>query len=836
MIRVNYNYNFDQVIFNNFDHITQFFIERFKLSGMQNRFWAVVMVMVLFGCNHSNKTPITIIPTPQEISQPNGSIDISEGFNIIVENESLNPLIDILHSDYSSILKKRWRSSEIELKLAIDSTLKLDAYTISADENIEIKGGSYQSVALAISTFWQIIEAGEISKIEIKDYPNYNYRSVMLDLARAWHSPETIKTIIDLCRWYKINYLHLHLTDDSAFTFPSDEYPNLATEGHSYTKKELIHLNQYAYDRGVVLIPEFDVPGHSSQFVKKMPELFGIEKVDNNPYTINMGKEEVYEALNILIEEVSAIFTYSPFIHIGGDEAFFDGMEDDPAIISYMKKHELPNMHELFLHFLIRMNDIIKKNGKQTIVWAGFGEKGELQIPNDIIVLLWEHTYHDPKDLVQKKYPIINASFKPLYVVNNRKWEAQYIYEQWNPNRWEAWSHQGDFYGEELKANELVLGATLCAWEQKQYNQLPRLRDRVASVAQQLWSNPKLSWEEFSIHQAKSDQQLDELLFPFEVELQGLTHPELDEGNFNEHLWFDKSLKIHVTTRIPGLTFQYSMVKTPLNQDWNPLPQDLELIKSGPLHIRALDPKGKQIGHNYHQRFFHKPLQLSAKGLWKDLPISSWEKHRFEDTLWITLTSSLKDHTIRYNTTSSKIDLDSKLYEGPISITNTAYFKAQLFDQNNNPVGTAIHNNYYKIWNEKSLTTGKPITASNDHIRPNCAAPANNGRISLWDMWGDHVSEENWVQVDLEKIETISRFKVYTFWDNYRYYQYKIEGSLDGENWNELVDFSKNKELATEKGIEHKIPRTQARYVRIHMLFNSANPGLHLVEFQAFEN
>ena len=670
----------------------------------------------------------------------------------------------------------------------------------------------------------------------IQDQPDSTYRSIMLDVARAWHRPETIKKIIDLCRWYKINYLHLHLTDDSAFTFPSDQFPELATENHSYTKAQLVALNQYAYDRGVVLVPEIDVPGHSSQFMRKMPELFGIEKVSQNPYTINMGREEVYQALDVLMEEVATIFTYSPYIHIGGDEAFFEGMEDDPAIVAYMAQNQLPDMHELFLHFLIRMNEIVKSKGKQTMVWSGFGEHGTQQIPNDVVVLHWNHVYHDPQDLLDKKYPIINASFKPLYVVNNRKWEAQYIYEQWEPNRWESWANEGDFIGEELPVNHQVMGATLCAWEQNQIHQMPRLRNRVASMAQHLWSKPTLTWKKFYDQQIHTNARLEDLTQPFSVALEGLTYPDLGEGNFYEHLWFGKELKVKTTISMPGSTLEYATTDNPVADDWRSLPNTLTLTKTSPLHIRTLNASGKPVGRQYYNRFYYKPLQVSVRGLWKELPLNSWEKHRFEDTLWINLETELRGHSIRYQTNGRAVNLESTLYEGAFPVTGTTHLNAQLFNAENQPVGSSYRSSYFKIWNEQSLTTGKPVTASNYDINPSAPGLANNGRISLGEMWGDHVSEENWVQVDLEKVEEITRFKVYTFWDNYRYYQYTIEGSLNGEDWFEIVDFSENTELSTPQGIEHKIEPTQARYVKINMLFNSANPGLHLVEFSAFND
>ena len=797
-------------------------------------FLATVLVGFISCEKEITSSPI-LIPNPQEISINKGSIDISNGFTIVANSE-LNALKEVIANDYEMLIKAPLTSGDFLMKLSIDSTLAKESYSINITKNIEITGGSYAVVAFAINTIWQAMDDNfQIPAMEIIDYPNYSYRSIMLDVARAWHNIETLKEIIDLCRWYKINYLHLHLTDDSAFTFPSDTYPELATKNHAYTKQQLTELNQYAFDRGVVLVPEIDVPGHSSQFIKKMPELFGIKDHSKNSYTVSMGREETYAALDTLINEIANVFIYSPYIHIGGDEAFFTGMEKDKATIAYMEKHELPNLHELFLHFLVRMNESVKKTGKQTIVWAGFGEKGIIQIPKDVIVLNWEHTYHDPNDLVEKGYSIINASFKPMYVVNNRKWDASYIYEQWNPNRWESWAHEGDFYGVELEENDLVMGATLCAWEQSQTNQMLRLRNRAAVMGQLLWSKPTLTTEQFESNQKVVDGKLSDLITPFKVSLQGISYPELKEGNFNEHRWFDRELSITTTTDFEDIELSYATTRNPKTNDWLPFTNELKLDKTSPIHIKA-SKNGSPLGRTYYQKFYHKPITISTKGNWKELPIGSWEKHRFEDTLTITLSKKSTEYFIRYTTDGKPVKTDSKIYEHPIKITSTTHLNAQLFDIEDEPVGSTSSAIYFKIWKEKSLTTGKPISASNDDIRPGVAKPANNGLISLWDMWGDHVQKENWVKVDLEEVTKVNRLKVYTFWDNWRYYQYTIEGSLDGENWFQLVDFSQNKEVATPQGIEHIIAETKVRYLRINMLYNSANPGLHLVEFSAFNN
>ena len=159
--------------------------------------------------------------------------------------------------------------------------------------------------------------------VKMKDRPSAYYRGLMIDLARSWHSVESIKQLIDLASFYKSNYVHLHFTDYQSYTLPSKKYPKLSTPDRHYTFEELEELETYSQLRGITIIPEIDVPGHSSAIVKAYPEIFALKDVEENPWIINMGKEEVYEALDDIFYEIIQIFKASPYFHIGGDEAIF---------------------------------------------------------------------------------------------------------------------------------------------------------------------------------------------------------------------------------------------------------------------------------------------------------------------------------------------------------------------------------------------------------------------------------------------------------------------------------------------------------------------------------
>ncbi len=206
--------------------------------------------------------------------------------------------------------------------------------------------------------------------------------------------------------------------------FPSKAYPLLATKnengGKTYTVEELKDLVAYADARGVTIIPEYEMPGHSAAANRAMHDLFIIAKT--KPYehhaSINFCKDEVMRAVATIVGEMCEVFRSSPYFHIGGDEADLALADQNVDFKAAMKKHDLPNQHELYRRFICQMNEIVKHHGKQMIVWEGFGRQGRVPIPKDIIVMAYEIRFYVPGDLLQDGYRVINASWTPLYVVN----------------------------------------------------------------------------------------------------------------------------------------------------------------------------------------------------------------------------------------------------------------------------------------------------------------------------------------------------------------------------------------------------------------------------------
>ena len=465
---------------------------------------------------------MAIVPSPKEMVLGEKVLILDANSGISSPDSELEPLLSLFQSELKAVsglnLPIQSDAEEATLAFQIDSTLDPDVYTISIQNKIVVKAGSYSSAATARTTLLQMAQLDGrtllFPQINLTDRPDAEYRGLMIDLARNWHSMETIKKLIDLASYYKTNYVHLHFTDDQSYTLPSKKYPKLPTPGRHYSFEELEELETYSQKRGITIIPELEMPGHVKSYIDAYPEIFGIKDYKENPYIVNMGKEEVYTAFAELISEIAPIFKASPYFHIGGDEARFTKVMNDPDAKKYIKKNKLPNdVHELYRHFLARMNEIVKKQGKQTCIWEGFSREGEVKIPKDIIVFEFESLYHLPDALIEDGYTVVNTSWKPLYVVNEKKWEPNTIYN-WNMWRFENWWTQSPAIEPiQLEETPLIIGAQMCTWEQVEGLEFKSLRKRLPVMNERIWNTKsKRPYSKFMKHLDSTDAKLSMLV------------------------------------------------------------------------------------------------------------------------------------------------------------------------------------------------------------------------------------------------------------------------------------------------------------------------------------
>jgi len=424
-----------------------------------------------------------LIPFPKSCEPGRGSLVLNAECRIIAADESLGPLARVASEEMALLFGAKCRvardgvqSGAITLK--IDKLLGSEAYEIEVSDRAVVKGGSYKGVAWGLVTLLQAANADNgkvvVPQTKIADHPHAEYRGLSVDLARQWHPIEVVKQAVVLCHWYKIGYLQLHLSDNESWTFPSTAYPKLATPGRQYTLDQLRDLESFAAARGVAIVPSLDMPGHSRTLVGALPSVVGDDPLVPATCAICPGRESTYQFIDTVIGEVCRVFRSTPYYHIGGDEVDKSAWAKCKYCIDYRKRHGIDNDEELYRHFLSRIDEIVKKHGKRTIVWEGFKVAGKIPVPKDITVMEFESLYEVPQNYVAAGYKVINTAWQPLYVVNGRNWSPEKILS-WNMYRWEHWLDRSAAYpsGIDVPPTPLVIGAEMCSWEQPRTSRFP---------------------------------------------------------------------------------------------------------------------------------------------------------------------------------------------------------------------------------------------------------------------------------------------------------------------------------------------------------------------------
>lgn len=514
---------------------------------MLKNYFYITLCSLFLGCSDELKIiphedNIQIVPSVKEVRLDDKALLFPKEIKLYLSDSIYRNSSKIFFKNLSKLgFHSRYSISDennAHILIIGDESLSSDQYKIEIkNQEVIINVSTNSSLSYALNSLLQIAKLKNgrlvLPQIEINDFPDAAYRGLMIDLARQWHSVETLKKLIDLSSFYKLNYIQFHLTDDQSFTFPSESYPKLQTENRHYTKDELTYLVDYAYNRGIIIIPEIDVPGHAEKFNESYPEIFaptlkkdwGLNvlghQAKNN--VINIGSEKVYAALESIFDEVIEIFYTSPYFHIGADEATLSNLIGDPQVEALMKRESLgTEIDEIYRYFIVRMNEILKKKNKIMCVWEGFKRNGKVSIPTDIIVFPFESLYNLPNHLAEDGYQLVNSSWTPLYVVGSgvkdgwipRKWEPEKIYD-WNMWQWENWYHKSpaSIKPIQLGKSSRVIGAQMCAWEQTDEAEIPSLRRRVPTFSERVWNTEqKISFTSFYKNLEHTDTKLSLLI------------------------------------------------------------------------------------------------------------------------------------------------------------------------------------------------------------------------------------------------------------------------------------------------------------------------------------
>ena len=254
-------------------------------------------------------------------------------------------------------------------------------------------------VLRGMETFLQLVQETPTGfaapAVNIHDKPRFPWRGTLIDVARHWLPPEVLERNLDGMAAAKLNVLHWHLSENQGFRVESKRYPKLqemGSDGNYYTQEQVKGIIAYARDRGIRVVPEFDMPGHTTAWFVGYPQIAS----GPGPYQIERKwgifdpamdptKESTYEFLDGFIGEMAALFP-DDYFHIGGDEV--NGVEWDanPQIQEFKRTHNLKDNHDLQAYFNQRLQKIVAKHGKTMVGWD---EVLHPDLPKDIVVQSW---------------------------------------------------------------------------------------------------------------------------------------------------------------------------------------------------------------------------------------------------------------------------------------------------------------------------------------------------------------------------------------------------------------------------------------------------------------
>jgi hexosaminidase len=283
--------------------------------------------------------------------------------------------------------------------LGEDESYRLDI----TPEGAQIKAATLTGALRGMETFaeWIGLESDgfQARAVHIEDRPRFAWRGLMLDVSRHWMPMKVVLRNLDAMAAVKLNVFHWHLSDDQGFRVESRRFPrlqSLGSDGHYYTQDEVRRVVEYARDRGIRVIPEFDMPGHTTSWFVGYPELASAP----GPYqierswgvfepTLDPSREQTYTFLDSLIGEMAALFP-DPYFHIGGDEVDATQWSQSKTIQAWAARNGLKDAQAIQGYFNRRVAKIVAKQGKTMIGWDEvFDANPSKDIPRDTVIQSW---------------------------------------------------------------------------------------------------------------------------------------------------------------------------------------------------------------------------------------------------------------------------------------------------------------------------------------------------------------------------------------------------------------------------------------------------------------
>lgn len=373
-------------------------------------FYGFILSSLLFSCSAEQNMPqVNITPVPLSCTQSDGNFEWNSKTRICIASPQINRgMVEAALQDSPLPREFTQDAGNNMIVLQLDSTLQQpqseEGYTLQVSpKRVTIKARSQAGLFYGLQSMKQITDpvASHIQGVDITDAPRFPYRGIMLDVSRHFRSVDFVKKQIDLLSSYKMNRLHLHLTDAAGWRLEIEKYPRLTeyaawrkqaiwkdwwngkrelcekdfpdAYGGFYTKEDIAELLEYAALHQMTIIPEIEMPSHSEEVLAAYPELSCTHKAGAADFCV--GNEKTFEFLENVLSEVIEMFP-SEYIHIGGDEAGKAAWKTCSLCKKRMKDENLTSVDELQSYLIHRIEKFLNSKGRKLLGWDEILEGG----------------------------------------------------------------------------------------------------------------------------------------------------------------------------------------------------------------------------------------------------------------------------------------------------------------------------------------------------------------------------------------------------------------------------------------------------------------------------
>jgi hexosaminidase len=453
--------------------------------------------------NAQSNTPLNIMPLPAKVERADGTLKIDASFHLAfvgyreprLERAGLRLERQIQRQTGIVILRASKSAGAATLEINTDHESKAiqelgedESYTLDVTPaGAKLHAANPLGTLRGLQTFLQLIaitqEGFSVPTLHIEDRPRFPWRGLMIDSSRHFIPLDVLKRNLDGMEAVKMNVFHWHLSENQGFRAESRRFPRLHEQGSDglfYTQEEIREIIEYARGRGIRVVPEFDMPGHSTAWFAGYPELAS----GGGPYAIerqwgvfdpamNPTDEKTYKFLNEFIGEMAKLFP-DQFFHIGGDEVNGKEWDANPKIQAFMKSYHIKNNAELQAYFSGRVQDLVTKHKKTPVGWDEVLVPG---VPKTIVIQSW------------RGVDSLAAAAKMGYrgILSN----GYYLDLGWSAARHYAMDPLGGPAASLTpEQKQLILGGESCIWSEyvNAENIDSRIWPRNAAIAERLWS------------------------------------------------------------------------------------------------------------------------------------------------------------------------------------------------------------------------------------------------------------------------------------------------------------------------------------------------------------